>query len=366
VPEDPLLRTTFFEFPIGLRPWDKELRRRGHDIRDGYSFTQLDRSSDAYRFSAMVGASRVAEVFSDFARTCLVAEAFFILEFYPEEGDKGQSELPPAIYYSPYLGIDDILETLQPFWPRLVHDGFVGFGLANNRLGLEIFYSEEKALTCFTGNHIRVMDLFARHQLPHRRDLLLPTDFGHDHLSLQCHKQLQLPVELSGLAQEELDYSFFCQQLIELLDMYPVEESLSFFLSRKEQDQIETLLQAHPDFSDLAEEDFGVLILDWNDFVEECENRFDGDLWEYQQGLKLRDLIQYVVEGVSPALGGKLEEILADPDQRFQQALSDRRKRLDPPADFPLKGDRFWYHGVICNQGIPLRRDLIRHGWYHP
>jgi hypothetical protein len=367
VPEDPHLRKTFFEFPIGLRPWDKELRRRGHDIKDGYSFAQLDCSSDSYRFSAMLGASKVADVFSDFARSCLSEEAFFILEFYQEEWGKGQSEPPPpAIYYSPYLGIDDLLETLQPFWPRLVHDGFVGFGLANNRLGMEMFYSEEKTLTCFTGNHIRIMDLFARHRLPHRHELLLPTDFGHDHLSLQCQKQLQLPAALAKLSQEELDYMFFCPQLTDLLDMYPVEESLSFFLSRKEQDQIEALLRVHPDFSDLAEEDFGALILDWNDFVEECETRFDGDLWEYQQGLKLRDLIQFVVEGVPTALGGKLEEILADPDQRFQQALSDQRKRLDPPADLPLKGERFWYHGVTRNQGAPLRRDLIRHGWYHP
>jgi len=361
------LRKTSFEFPIGLRPWAKELRLHGPAIRDGYTFSQLDCSSDSYRFSAMAGASRIPGLFSDFAKSCLGDEAFLILEFYLEEWDKEQTEPPsPAIFYSPYLTISELLETLRPFWTRMIHDGFVGFGLANNRLGMEMFYSEEKTLTCFTGNHIRIMDLFARHRLPHCDKLLLPTDFGHDHLSLQCHKPGQLPTGLAGLPHLQLDYTNFCRELTELLDMYPVEESLSFFLSRKEQDQIETLLMTHPDFSELAEEDFGALILDWDDFVEECENRFEGDLWEYQQGLKLRDLIQYVIEGVSPALGSKLEEILAEPDQRFQQTLSDRRKRLDTPEDLPLKCERFWYHGVISNQGIPLRRDLIRHGWYHP
>lgn len=360
------MRNTFFEFPLGLRPWAKELSLRGPELRDGYSFSQLDCSSDSYRFSAMVNASRIPDLFSGFARTCLGDEAFLILEYYLEEWGKGEAEPPPpAIYYSPYLDIEQLLETLRPFWSRLVHDGFVGFGLANNRLGMEMFYSEEKSLTCFTGNHIRIMDLFARQRLPHRNNLLLPTDFGHDHLSLQCHKPGLLPPELAEYSHQQLDYTVFCGQLTELLDMYPVEESLSFFLSSKEQDQIESLLQKHPDFAELADEDFGALILDWNDFVEECEQRFEGGLWEYQQGLKLRDLIQYVIEGVSPALGNKLEEILVEPDQRFQQTLSDQRKRLDPPENLPLKCERFWYHGVISNPGVPLRRDLIRHGWYH-
>lgn len=358
---------TTFDFPVGLRPWAKELRQRGKEIRDGYVFSQLDCSSDSYRLSAMVGAGKIPEIFRDFARSCLGEEAFLILEFYQDEWSQDQPEPPqPAIYYSSYLAIDALLATLDEFWPRLVHDGFVGFGLANNRLGMELFYSEEKTLTCFTGNHIRIMDLFARHQIPYRQNLLLPSDFGHDHLSLQGHKPWQLPSSLRSLTQGELDYLVFCPRLTELLDMYPVEESLSFFLSRKEQDQIEARLQSHADFADLADEDFGALLLDWNDFVDECESRFDGDLQDYQQGLKLRDLLQYVIEGVPAVLSRKLEEILAEPDQRFRQALCEQRKRLDPPAELSLRCERFWYHGVITNQGIPLRRDLIRQGWFHP
>ena len=79
------MRKTSFEFPIGLRPWAKELRLHGPAIRDGYTFSQLDCSSDSYRFSAMAGASRIAGLFSDFAKSCLGDEAFLILEFYLEE-----------------------------------------------------------------------------------------------------------------------------------------------------------------------------------------------------------------------------------------------------------------------------------------
>lgn len=361
------MRKTTFDFPIGLRPWTRELRQCGEKIRNGYQFSPLDGSSDCFRLSAMAGAAKIPEIFRDFAGSCLGDEAFLILEFYQEEWGQDQPEPPqPAIYYSSYLPTDALLATLDEFWPRLVHDGFVGFGLANNRLGMELFYSEEKTLTCFTGNHIRIMDLFARHQIPHCQTLMLPSDFGHDHLSLLGHKPGQLPPSLSRLSQRELDYMVFCPRLTELLDMYPVEESLSFFLSRKEQDQIEACLQSHADFAELVEEDFGALLLDWNDFVDECESRFEGDLRDYQQGLKLRDLLQYVIEGVPPALSRKLAEILAEPDQRFRQALREQRKRLDPPADLPLRCERFWYHGVITNQGIPLRRDLIRQGWFHP
>jgi len=315
----------------------------------------------------MAGAGKIVDIFKGFARSCVPDEAFLILEFYQEEwGQEGNDPSQPAVYYSPYLETETILAALEPYWTRLIHDGFVGFGLANNRRGMELFYSEEKCLTCFTGNHLRIMDLFSRFELFHRKKLLLPSDFGHDHLSLQGHKRYQLPSDLAVFAPRDLDYTQFCGRLTEEFDMYPVEESISFFLTQKEQDQIEAIILQHPELSCLAEEDFGTLILDWNDFVEECEQRFEGDLWEYQQGLKLRDLLLFVTETAPPALRKKLGDILAEPDRRFQQSLVDHRKRLDPPNTPPLHGERFWYQGVVRNQGTPLRRDLIRHGWYHP
>ncbi|PNU19108.1 hypothetical protein C2E25_14000 [Geothermobacter hydrogeniphilus] len=353
-----------FDFPLGIQPWPRELRIYRRRMREGYQFAQLENSSDCYRLTAMAGAGKIPALLHDFARVCLGNEAFLILEFYQDEWQQEDgSQPPPTVFYSPYLPTDELLEVIEPYMQRLIHDGFVGFGLANNRLGMELFYSEEKMLTCFTGNQIQVMDLFARHGLPHNPQQLFPADFGHDHLSLQCHGR-QLPPFLAGFSRRELDYLVFCNELTEQLDMYPVEESLSFFLSRKEQDLIEQHLRQHDEFAAFAEEDFGALILDWNDFVDECSQIFEGDLWEYQQGLKLRDMLQYVIEAMPGQLRQKLQGILADPDERFRKALVDRRKRLHATRDVRLHGEQFWYQGVVRNQGSSLRRDLIRHGWY--
>lgn len=354
------------DLPLGIRLWPSELRLRRRPLREGYCFSLLENSTDSYRFTALAGAGKVAEIFRAFA-DCLPEEAFLILEFYEEASGKDAEEQPvPTVFYSPYLPKEEILSTLEPYFPRLVHDGFVGFGLANNRAGLELFYSEEKVLTCFTGNHIRVMDLMGRNGLPHDPEIVFPTDLGHDHLSLLCHPRSALPEPFAAMDEATLDYVQFCTELTDLLDMYQVEETLSFFLSQKEQDAIEECLLKHPEFAEFAEEDFGSLLLDWNDFVSECEDGFEGDLWEYRQGLKLRDMIQYVAEGVPPAIGGKLLEIIAEADDRLLKNLVDGRKRLDPPADIPVRDDRFWYRGMVRNQGAYLRRDLIRQGWFKP
>ena len=248
--------------------------------------------------------------------------------------------------------------------PRILHDGFVGFGLANNRAGMEIFYSEEKVLTCFIDNHIRVTNLLRNHAIPHVPDLAFPTDWGHDHLSLLCHKRRDLPPELSDYSDTELDYMKFCVELADDLEMYKVEEGLSFFLSKREQDEIEVRLRDHPDFAHFADEDFGGLLLDWNDFVSECEAAFEGSLEEYRYGLRLRDLIQYVIEGVPETVCEKIEEIVGEADRMFRQNLTDCRKRLDSPDDIPVASEQFWYHGMVRNQGVTLRRDLIRQGWF--
>ena len=354
-----------FSFPLGIAPWASE-SIQGRRLREGFNFSLLEKSTDSYRFTAMANADRIQAIFQAFAGM-LKEEAFFILEFYREEQNSSKNEQPtPTLYYSPYLPTEEILATILPYLPRLINDGFVGFGLANNHNGLELFYSEEKVLTCFTENHIRIMDLLHSQGLPFSPDLLLTSDLGHDHLSLLCHPKQLLPTSLSQLTECELDYLCFCEDLADLLDMYPVEEGLSFFLSRREQAAINKRLKQQPEFAGFAEEDFGELLLSWHDFVQECEAGFEGDLDEYHQGLKLRDIIQYVIEGVPTVLHDKLVEIIAEPDSRFRNNLSDCRKRLDPPNDISLRADRFWYRGMVLKQGIFLRRDLIRSGWYKP
>ncbi len=352
------------KLPLGIRVWESELKDRLTPLREGYVFSLLENSTDSYRFTVVIDADRVSQLFQAFARL-LPDEAFFILEFYQDEvASDGEESPAPTVYYSPYLPPGEILDTLDGFFPRLIHDGFVGFGLANNRAGTELFYSEEKVLTCFTSNHLRIINLLNGLGVQQVPDLIFPTDLGHDHLSLLCHDRPALPMPFSAMTENELDYVHFCGDVVDLLDMYPVEESLSFFLSKREQDQIEQCLARHPDYCEFLEEDFGSLLLDWNDFVSECEAGFQGDLWEYRMGLQLRDMIQFVMEAVPPALGTKLNEIVAEADGKFRQMLVDRRKRLDAPSDCCQAGDRFWYQGMVRNQGVTLRRDLIRQGWF--
>lgn len=359
--------SNFLELPIGIRCWNNE---EPFPVRpaEGFELSLLEDCDNAYRFTATVDAGKVAAIFHDFSRF-LDQEAFFILEYYPEEAlvmrPSSTSERPePVVHYSPYLPTRDLLKIIDSYLPRMIHDGFVGFGLANNRKGLELFYSEEKVMTFFTDNHLRLSDFLQRHGIPHSQKLVLPADFGHDHLSLLGFERNQLPTELESLSDSDLDATIFCDELIEQLDMYQVEEGLSFFLTRKEQDQIAALMAREIDDENLAEVDFGSLLLDWSDFVTECENGFEGDLWEYRQGLKIRDTIQLVIEAAPDTLNEKINAIVVEPDQIFQAVLTDRRKRLDPPSEPRLQQDRFWYQGMVHKQGIELRRDLIRQGWF--
>jgi hypothetical protein len=360
------LSDRFFDFPIGISPWRSELRRR-NQLREGYNFSLLENSSDSYRFTAMAKAGKVEDIFRSFA-ALLPEESFFILEFYrdEEEPDEQGENAGPVLYYSPYLPTDELLSLVGPYFQRLIHDGFVGFGLANNQVGMELFYSEEKILTCFTGNHIRIMDLLGKHEIPYNARQQFTSDFGHDHLSLLCYRRNLLPSDLALLPEAELDYICFCQELLEQLEMYPVEDDFSFFLSPREQGQIAECLGQHPDYAFYADEDFGDLLLSWNDFVHECDHGFEGCLEDYQDGLRLRDLIQYVIDGVPELLARKLTEVVGEADGCLRRNLVESRKRFDLPEDLASHGDRFWYRGMVRNQGVDLRRDLIRRGWFQP
>lgn len=359
--------SNFLKFPAGLKRWhDKPVA--APQQCEGFEMALLEGCDNAYRFTAAVNANKVAPIFCDFSRF-LPDEAFFILEHYPEEAlilrPSGSAERPaPVVHYSPYMPTQELLKLVSPYLSRMVHDGFVGFGLANNRKGLELFYSEEKVMTFFTDNHLRLSNFLHQHQIPHSQRLTLPADFGHDHLSLLGLTEQNLPDELQHFSDKDLDSNLFCEDMIESLDMYQVEEGLSFFLTRKEQEQIAELVKREIPDDELAEIEFGSLLLDWSDFVTECENGFEGDLWEYRQGLKIRDTIQLVIEVAPEQLADKIGSIVSEPDKTLQNALIDRRNRLDHPSQPKLQQERFWYQGIVRNQGIDLRRDLIRQDWF--
>ena len=361
------MTTQPFELPIGIKLWNRELRRHRNDLREGYTFSLLENTTDSYRFTIVTTPEKVPQLFRAFCGNSL-DEAFLILEYYRNEQPVSNGEAAmPDVYYSPYMPVDELFAEMTPYFDRLIHDGFVGFGLANNRSGAEIFYSEEKVISCFTDNHIRTMNRLHQLGIGHVPDLVFHTDLGHDHLSLLCHKREELPEMFADMSNGDLDFVQFCGDLVEHLGMYAVEETLSFFLSRREQDHIEAALALSTEFGDVAAEDFGAILLDWNDFVSECEDGFEGDLEDYRLGLRLRDIIEHVITHTDAELSQKLLDIIVEPDQKFRQILTDCRKRLDPPPHGTrTEGAPFWYQGVVSKQGVVLRRDLIRQGWYRP
>ncbi len=358
--------TDWLELPAGIRRWQNGNKTTPQ--LEGFEYSLLEDCANAYRFTAIANVSKIELLFDNFARF-LTNEAFFILEYYPEESlisrPSGENKrLIPLVFYSPYLPTNYILRNIAPYISRMIHDGFVGFGIANNRMGLEFFFSEEKVLTFFTDNHLRLSNFLHQHQITYNEQLVLPADFGHDHLSLLGLTANALPAPLRSFTNNELDATIFCNEIIEQLDMYQVEEGLSFFLTRKEQEQIEKLFKSKFPNHELSEVEFGGLLLDWSDFVSECEDTFAGDLWEYKQGLIIRDTIQLVIEMAPQQLADKIISIVSEPDDIFKKILIDRRKRLDPPTETKLSQKQFWYHGMVRNQGSDLRRDLIRHGWF--
>ncbi len=84
-------------------------------------------------------------------------------------------------------------------------------------------------------------------------------------------------------------------------------------------------------------------------------------------GLYLRDIIEHVIASTEPELSEKIRDIIDEPDETFRQILTDCRKRIDsPPHDNTAGAAPFWYQGIVSKQGVVLRRDLIRQGWYRP
>lgn len=345
-------------------------------IRQGFCYSHVDDCKDAFRFAALIDLEKLPALIHDCA-TLLSDECFFVLEYYPDKVINCADDTPaePTIFFSPYMETAEILEDIAPYLSRLMHDGFVGFGLANSRQGVELFYSEEKAFSCFTDNHIRTMNIFAQHGLRYQEELLFPADFAHDHFSLISLSAHQLPAELRSFSREELDYVNYCGELIELFEMQATTSGEEFFLSGKEQDYIASLLNGQPEIDWESDDEFIHLMLDWKEFVKECHQGFTGDLDDYASGLKLRDIIATVTDKTNDTIRHKLLKFIDGADTMFRRQLVETArhmpdnysvKRQHPPRrPLPHKHHQnFWRWGVTRNQGSSLRRDLIRSGWF--
>jgi len=361
-----------FTQPCGLHVWESEIQRAEYDLHTGFCYNRVEGCQDAFRFAALIELDQFPALFNDCA-TLLSEESFFVLEYYPQKIHvSGNNELPePTVFYSPYMPTQEILDTIAPYLSRLIHDGFVGFGLANSRQGIEIFYSEEKAFTCFTANHIRTMDIFTQHGLSYKEELIFPADFAHDHFSLVSIKGNELPSELQQFSSEELDYINYCSELIELFEMQSTTDSEDFFLSGKEQDQIATLLNQQTDIEWTSEDEFIHLMMEWKEFVHECTCGFNGNLDDYLNGLQLRDIIATVIAGTDPPISTKLADFIDNSDAMFRRQLVECERYLPKKQALVLFNKQqqhhqkdFWHWGVIRQHGSALRRDLIRCGWY--
>lgn len=355
-----------FSQPCGLSVWASELCRPEFRLRQGFCYTHLEECKDAFRFAVLADSDKLPALFHD-CSSLVSEESFFVLEYYPDKFLLADNDKPiePTVFYSPYLATNDILAMIEPYLSRLIHDGFVGFGLANSRLGAELFYSEEKAFTCFTANHIRTMNILARHGLNHRNELLFPADFAHDHLSLVSLEGKQRPAQLRSFTPQQLDYINFCGELVEMFEMQPTTSNDDFFLSCKEQDAIETFLGCQPDLNWNGDEEFINLLLDWKDFVDECCEGFNGSLDDYYRGLKIRDIIARVVDQTDNTTRDKLLKFISEADNTFRSQLVETSRKMFNDANCDLfRQQRFWRWGVTRNHGSTLRRDLIRNGWY--
>jgi hypothetical protein len=355
-----------FAQPCGLRVWETEIQRPEYQLQPGFCYSRVEGCQDSFRFAALIDLHKLPNLFNACA-TLLAEESFFVLEYYPQKITKDDEDtLPePSVFYSPYMPTADILDLLVPYMERLIHDGFVGFGIANSRQGVELFYSEEKAFTCFTASHLRTTNIFTKYGLTYVNELLFPADFAHDHLSLVSLSSEQLPPELRHFSRDDLDYIHYCAELIELFDMQSTADGEEFFLSGKEQDYIGALLEQQPDLDWSSDDEFIHLMMDWKDFVRECSQGFTGDLEDYAYGLMLRDTIATVIDGSDTSISKKLSEFVAEADNIFRRLLVETTRHIPSSKTVQHRHHkRFWHWGVTRKQGTTLRRDLIRSGWF--
>ncbi len=354
-----------FPQPGGLRVWESEKIRAEYNIQQGFCYSRVEECKDAFRFAALIDIKKLPDLINSCA-ALLTDESFFVLEYYPDKITNVDDDTPaePTIFYSPYMETAEILEILAPYLSRLIHDGFVGFGLANSRQGAELFYSEEKAFTCFTANHIRAMNIFTQHGLRFKEQLLFPADFAHDHFSLISLNSRQLPHELQGFSRNELDYVNYCGDLVELFEMQCTTSGEEFYLSAKEQDYISDLLEQQPELNWSSDDEFIHLLLDWKEFVKECNQGFDGTLEDYESGLKVRDIIATVTDKSEETIRTKLLKFIDGADTIFKHQLVETARHI-PESSAETRSDQiFWRWGVTRKQGATLRRDLIRSGWF--
>ena len=117
-------------------------------------------------------------------------------------------------------------------------------------------------------------------------------------LLLKIVLSLGMASAVTGCGKTDYALGAVIGQLRLLQAAVPIETALDDpNLTQEQRDKLFFVVRVR----DYAEEDFGDLLLDWNLFVEECAQTFEGGLQDYRENLNGRNVIQYVMEN-SPAL----------------------------------------------------------------
>ncbi|MEM0503965.1 MAG: hypothetical protein QXT58_04575 [Archaeoglobaceae archaeon] len=103
------------------------------------------------------------------------------------------------------------------------------------------------------------------------------------------------------------------------------------------------------------------LVQKWSDFVSEIETGYDLYIEDYENDLCVRDILQEVIEGLSPVGREALERLIESIDYRFLQATTPVERPLLPPVDKETVG--FWWYRIPKNLGEDLLRDLRQEGF---
>ena len=90
------------------------------------------------------------------------------------------------------------------------------------------------------------------------------------------------------------------------------------------------------------------LIEKWKKFVEEMERGYPLGLYDYRNDLDLRSVLSQV----------GLDKDVKELDERFQNQLTDRKKRIWESAN----SDAFWIYGYPKNASGELLEDLQSEG----
>lgn len=98
------------------------------------------------------------------------------------------------------------------------------------------------------------------------------------------------------------------------------------------------------------------LVNDWSRFIAAVERGYDNCVYEYENDLSVRDLLEEVITAAPESVRRKIRDVLAPWDRRFDEATLPTSRPLLPSVDQRPPG-WWWFR-------LPRRRtDELAHEW---